>query len=119
MFFSAPFEIGVRSLCPRNSAGYEARTPEVPEDDPERTIESPMRGGAGRGVGLRHVGLRNRRRQVTVALDHPDVGVAEDVPDDEQRRPAHHEVARVGVPERARPERARCRRDERRHASRW
>ena len=62
-------------------------------------------GDRSRLVELRDVRLGNRRSQVVVALRHPDIGVAEQVADDEERRSAHHQVARVRVPQHVRPER--------------
>jgi len=60
--------------------------------------------GAGSSC-FRDVRFGNRRRQVAVALRHPDAGAAEQIADDEQRRPPHDEVARVRVTKRVRPER--------------
>ena len=51
-------------------------------------------------VELRDARFRDGRGQVAVALRHPDVGVTEQVADDEQRRSAHDEVARVRVAKR-------------------
>ena len=56
-------------------------------------------------VEPRHVRLGNGGGQVAAALGHPDVGMAEQVADDEERRPAHDKVARVGVAQRVRAER--------------